>query len=167
MAKAHKLELDDNELLQKMEWRVQRIGWLVWTLIIIAALAGLLGPGMLSSSESSAADNSLTVAYDRFAHYHHPTSLELTVRPNAAAGRDLRVKVSQSWLDRVQIHRIAPEPEGRQLEEEGVIFTFPRSEALETGKIVFHIEFEQMGTSRGRIEVIGQEAATFNQFVYP
>ena len=39
------LELETDESFQRNEWRIQRAGWIVWSLVIIAGLIGLLGSG--------------------------------------------------------------------------------------------------------------------------
>jgi hypothetical protein len=161
-----KLQLEDNEPFQRVEWRLQRVGWVLWGLLIVSALAGLLGPGPLSNAESPAPDGSLTVAYDRFIHYHHPTLLNLIVRPSEPA-RDLQVKFSKQLLERLHIDRIEPEPEGRRLGVDGVVYTFPLTESTEVVNIMFHVEFERFGLSNAQIEVVGNEPATFTQMVYP
>jgi hypothetical protein len=161
------LQLEDNEPFQRVEWRLQRIGWVVWGLLIVSALAGLLGPGPLSKAESPAPDGSLTVAYDRFVHYHHPTLLKLVVRPSEQSRDSLQVKFSRQLLDRLHIDRIEPEPEGRRLGADGVVYTFPLNESTDVVSIMFHVEFERFGLSNAQIEVVGSEPATFTQMVYP
>ena len=45
------LELETDESFQRNEWRIQRVGWIVWSLVIIAGLIGLLGSGPMSHKE--------------------------------------------------------------------------------------------------------------------
>ena len=73
------LELETDESFQRSEWRIQRAGWIVWSLVIIAGLIGLLGSGPMSHKETAATDGSLKIDYDRYLHYHHPTQLTLSV----------------------------------------------------------------------------------------
>jgi hypothetical protein len=168
MAKrSEELQVEDNMIFQRTEWRVQRIGWVLWALAIVAALLGLVGPGPLSSQETSAEDGSVTLKFDRFVHYHHPTQLELVMRPEVDGPENLRVEVAQTFLDRVEIHRIEPEPMGRQLSDDGVVFTFPVADGSESNKIVFHMEYEKYGHCSGRIGLLGRQAVDFKQFVYP
>ena len=161
------LQLEDNMASHRTEWRVQRIGWVLWGAVLIAALLGLMGPGPLSSQESSAADGSLSLKFDRFLHYHHPTQLELLLRPGERRATDIRVEVAQKLLDRVEIHRIEPEPTGRQLSDDGAVFTFPLAEGSQSSKVVFHMEYEKYGPSSGRISLLGGQSVDFKQFVYP
>ena len=75
------LEVEDLPSFQRKEWRIQRIGWVAWALVLLAGMLGLIGSGPLSSTSSSATDESLTVRYDRFLHYHQPTTFEVTLHP--------------------------------------------------------------------------------------
>jgi hypothetical protein len=165
-SRAENLDLEIDDSFQKNEWLVQRLGWIVWVLILAAGIAGLLGPGPLSSIESRASDDSLTVKYDRFLHYHHPTQLELALGSIEPPPRELQVKLNGKLLDRIQIQRIEPEPERTELGD-GVIYTFLRSGSSSAGSIVFHVDFERFGRSRGTIGVVGHESVAVNQFVYP
>jgi hypothetical protein len=143
------------------------VGWVVWAGIVGAALAGLLGTGPLSHARSSATDESISVSYDRFLHYHQPTVLEVLVHGLEGDGGRIQLKLNRSFLDRIQIIRIEPEPEERKLASDGVVYLFSHDGALDVGKVQFHYEFEDFGPSSGRIQLVGRDSASFQQFVYP
>jgi hypothetical protein len=161
------LELEDEPSFQRKEWLIQRIGWVAWVLVLLAGMLGLLGSGPLSSTSSSASDDSLTVRYDRFLHYHQPAMLEVTLNSDAPGEDSARLFVSQPLLERLQISRIEPEPEGRELASDGIIYTFPKPVSVDSATIRFHVQYEAAGNSNGRIALVGHEPASFNQFVYP
>jgi hypothetical protein len=160
------LELEIDERFQRTEWRLQRLGWAAWALLILAGTAGLLGSGYLSETTSTASDGTLTIVYERFLHYHHPTQLEAVFTLPVNDAEDIRLKISQSLLDRMQIERIEPEPAGAVLAEDGVVYTFKRSATVD-GKVLFFVDFERFGKSSGQIQIVGHEPAALNQFVYP
>lgn len=166
-APVNTLELDDLPSFQRKEWRTQRIGWLVWVVVIIAALAGLLGPGPLSRTSATAPDDSLTVRYDRFVHYHQPLLLEVALRLGPDQNNAARLFLSDELLAELQILRIEPEPEGSELTGEGVIYTFPNAAGLQSGTIRIHAQYEAFGNVKGRIGLIGRQFAAVTQFVYP
>jgi hypothetical protein len=159
------LELETDELFQRNEWRIQRVGWVVWSLVIIAAIIGLLGSGPMSHKEIVAADGSLTIAYDRYLHYHHPTQLTLSV--GEIAGGELRIKFNRELLDRLQVERIEPEPTKSELTDDGVIYTFLKTASSQNAKVIFHVDYEHFGANHGMVEVVGHQPVTVNQFVYP
>ena len=166
-AKTKQLELDEDLPFQRAEWRVQRIGWVVWGLIIVAALAGLMGSGPLSSTEASATDGSTSIRYDRFVHYHHESQLELTIHRDLVGGTALNVHVSQALLDRIQIIRIEPQPTSRQLAADGIVYSFSHQDRMESAKIVVHLDFRKFGTTAGQIRVAGHAPVKLRHFVYP
>ena len=161
------LDIEEDEAFQKTEWRVQRIGWFFWALVLIAGLAGLIGSGPLSSAEATTPDGDLTVSYNRFLHYHQPALLEIELRENAEDSGAVEIEVSQSLLDHIEIHRIQPEPERHEVTSDGAIYSFKRTSDADRCKIAFHIEFERPGKSTARIGVSGSEPVFFTQFIYP
>ena len=159
------LELETDESFQRNEWRIQRVGWVIWSVVIIAGLIGLLGSGPMSHKEISAADGSLTVDYDRYVHYHHPTQLTLSV--GGIADDKMGIKIDRALLDRLQVERIEPEPLQTELTDDGVIYTFMQKASSQNVKVIFHVDYERFGASQGTIEVVGHEPVTLKQFVYP
>jgi len=166
MAKTRQLELEDDPAFQRIDWRMQRVGWILWGIILVAGLSGLMGTGPLSSAETAAPDKSVTLRYHRFLHYHKPTRLEIVLRPEEQ-GQTLRLKVSRSLLDRIEVLRIEPQPKDAVLTSDGVVYSFDRDDSLESGKILFHVEYEKYGKTSGQIALLGHQPATFKQFVYP
>jgi hypothetical protein len=161
------LDLTSDPRFQKLEWRAQRAGWVVWAVILFAAGLGVLGPGWLSSRHVTSPDGRTTVAYERFLHYHHPTQLEIVHRPSAGNAQELAVRVSQSLLDRIKIQRIEPEPMRQEPIGDAVAYHFGGAPSASELKVVFHVEYERYGAVHGDLSVAGDDAVTLSQFVYP
>lgn len=162
-----KLDLETDAQFQRTEWRAQRIGWIVWSLIVVAACLGLLGPGWLSDREAASADGGLTVGYERFLHYHNPSQLTITCNGSHLDGDAFRIRVARSLLDQMQILRIDPEPEHHQVNEDAVLYEFQRDPQADGVKVVFHVEYERYGNVEGEIALTDGDPVTFRQFVYP
>jgi hypothetical protein len=167
MASTKKLELEEDLPFQRAEWLVQRIGWFIWGLIVAAALVGLVGPGPLSTTQAPAPDGSLIVEYDRFLHHHNPTRLAVMPQLGDSGAEPFRVHVSRSLLDQIEVMRIEPEPQGREFDPDGVIYTFPRRPNTDQARILFHVQYKNYGRSKGFLRLAGHEPATLHQFVYP
>jgi hypothetical protein len=161
------LELDADMSFQRREWRVQRVGWVVWSLILGAGLAGALGPGLWSGAASTAADGSLTVTYDRFVHYHQPTQLVLALQPADESTGELQVAISQSLLDRLQIRSIEPEPDRMDLASDGMVLSYAPASGDPPFRVALDVEFDRMGSSQGSIALVGSAPAAVEQFIYP
>jgi hypothetical protein len=161
------LDLETDARFQRSEWRAQRIGWIIWSLIVVAACLGLLGPGWLSDREAISADGGLTVGYDRFLHYHHPSQLTITCHGVHLDSDAFGISVARSLLDQMQILRIDPEPVHSQVADNSVIYEFRRDPRANAGKVVFHVEYERYGNAEGEIALMGGDPVTLRQFVYP
>ena len=70
------LEFPEGHGVSRAEERLHKLGWIVFAGLLLAALAGLLGPGPLSS-RSKSADPALSVEYERFLRNHAPADLRL------------------------------------------------------------------------------------------
>jgi hypothetical protein len=113
------------------------------------------------------ADGRLTVKYDRFVHHHHPTPLEMTLRPESEADDQLRLRLSQPLLDRIQVERIEPEPIASELTANGAWYVFRFQPGAASAKVHFHVEFERMGAGGGELQLAGSEPVAIEYFVYP
>jgi hypothetical protein len=167
IATSERLELEQDPLFQRREWRVQRFGWILWAAVIGAGLAGLLGPGPLSEREALSADGRLEVRYNRFAHHHHPTVLKVTMQPEDETQDKLRLHLSQSLLDRIEVTRIEPEPTSRELSSNGAWYEFRCEPGLPDAKVVFHYQCNEMGSGGGELRLAGSDSVALEQFVYP
>jgi hypothetical protein len=163
----HHLELERRERFNRAEWTIQRIGWAAGALLIGAGLAGLVGAGPFSSREAVAPDGAVRVEYDRFLHYHAPTTLSVTIDAAQVNSQRIRLRLSQEYLDSVEVHRIQPEPALSSVGQEGVLLTFERESGAKEAKITLHVEHQNLGSVSGEIGVEGHEGVVFHQFVYP
>lgn len=160
------LELNLDQEFQQREWRVERIGWVLMLLLILASLLGLLGgAGPLSSTTDGSADG-LEVSYNRFAQMLEATTLQVHVSIDGAADT-LRLWLSQSYLDSTRIESISPEPASIEVAEGRLIFNFELAAPVQETDIVFHLNPELPGLKQGAIGVEGGSSVELSQFVYP
>ena len=102
--------LDDDPDFQRLQWRIERIGWATMVVIIGAALAGVFGGGgWLAQGEASDANSANSVRYARFPHYASPTTLEVNLA--AASGHyqasgQVRLRVSDAYLGVMKVRTI-------------------------------------------------------------
>jgi len=91
------LQLGDLEWRQQEPGRRRRAhaaqlaGWAVVAALLVAGLAGLAGPGPLSTATASAP--LVVVSYERFARQQGVTTLDVTVRSDPA-----EPQVARLWL---------------------------------------------------------------------
>jgi hypothetical protein len=145
----------------RREWAVQRVGWLLMTIAIAAAVAGIFGDGPLSQTTSHARLHS--AQYERFARYGTRTKLVVNVTQEASANPIASVRISRSFMDAYHIEAITPEPERTSVTGDDVAFMF---EASSTASITFRLEPDTVGRHSGYMR-IGSESMRISQFVYP
>lgn len=150
----------------RIEWRVQRAGWIGMALVVALALAGVFGPGPLSWSEASASDGSLTLSYSRFVRNGASSDLTLHIPAGAVQGDVARVSVGGDYLESVEVTSVTPEPESATTTADGVVLTF----AVDPGAPV-DVQLAATGDAIGfrdaQVEVVGGAPVRFWQLFYP
>src|SRR5688500_10694050 len=123
------LEIEQDLRYQAWEWPLQRIGWILMGLIVLGALLGFLGEGPLTKKTAATADGSLSLQYGQVLHYHNPTQLRLQVAAGATQGNELRLSLSASYLEAIDIKTIAPKPLRMEAGTSGHTFVFALANA--------------------------------------
>ncbi|MBW3634609.1 MAG: hypothetical protein KY456_16440 [Chloroflexi bacterium] len=159
------LELDRDLPFQHREWTVQRVGWLVMTAIIVAALIGLFGAGPISSA--TAGTGPLQLQFSRFERRHAPTELEVTLLNSAVIQDQVELWISSDYLERTTIESIVPEPEEVSETDNQVVYRFGIDDQARTPTIHIALEYDDPGLTTGRIGLTDGPELTFWQFVYP
>ena len=158
--------LDEELPFQRRQWRIERIGWVVMTVLIVYALAGGLGGGgPLSSAESVATDGSARVRYEKFARQLSPNNVDITVS-QSPDGSPAQLHISGSYLRSMTVKSITPEPDTTTVADQGYTFAFKRLPGVTETKIQLQTEPQQMGTVEGWLVINGEKLA-IKQFVFP
>lgn len=158
------IQLAENMPFQERVWRIQRIGWVVFALLTVAALLGLFGQGPLSSV--TAERGRLRVDYERFARFESPTSFDLRVAP-IASGTMVELWLSQDYLQWIEILSVSPQPSEVRADNNGLVYVFTLQEAGVAARISFHMTPLRPGILAGQVGLNNEEAVQFSQFVYP
>jgi hypothetical protein len=170
LQRVDELEIEQDLTFQRRIWRVQRIGWLLIALILVAALLGLFGSGPLSRAVVSTPDGAVQLDYPRFTRYLAPAQLRLTVQPAPNGEDTVTIWFNRQYLHELQIEQITPAPQTAVAEriagEEGIRYHF--SAAAQSSLVVeFYLETEGIGLVRGQLTVGNQPPLEFWHFIYP
>jgi hypothetical protein len=141
----------------------QTAGRMVAGLILLAALAGLAGPGPLSRVSASAP--LVEVAYERFTRRSGDTSLRLVVRSDPADPATARVWLSAGYLAGLRVRQVVPEPESWTSVRDGVVLAFPAPHGR--AEVDVQVRPDHIGPLRGLVGAPGRTPARLWQFVYP
>ena len=162
-------DLDINQDLphESLEWKIERVGWVMMSGILLAALLGLLGKGCLSHAILGKPNTIFWVEYDRFERYQAPTMLRLHLGPGAAQGDKARIWVSREYVENIELHHIDPEPDRVEAKADRFLYTFNVPDASAATAVTFYLE----GNKYGRLVLdVGLEAGpqvNASQFFYP
>lgn len=163
------LEVEQNLPFQRLCWRLERWAWVGFTLILLAALAGLLGPGPLSNTTAGDRAGPLWAEYQRFGRMVAPEELRLHADPRLARDGRLTLWIAREYLDLHQIEQVTPPPERVDARPDAYGYVFNVAQPTTPGpiSITFNLSPERTGTKQGHVHVDGAAPLDFRQFVYP
>ena len=162
------IELPNGRNDRPWELRLQRLGWLLFGVMVLAGLAGLLGRGPLSATSARSASGAVTVEYHRFERYHGPTEFLIELERPAATNGEARLWISQSLLGRIEIESIQPEPNATVLGPDRQVFVFDAAGLTGSGQVILrYLPDAHFGWMKGQIGVEGADRAEVAFLVYP
>lgn len=161
------LEIEEDIQLERRNWAAERIGWLVMTVLVLAALLGFSGGngGVKGINQQTAGSPSegIEIEYDRFLRRQAPAELKVTLYATNP-GADRALHFSKDFYERVHVEQVVPEPTEVYTHEQGITYTF--AGAGSTTPILFYLEPKHMGSQEIRLRA-GDKSLSFSQFVYP
>lgn len=153
----HDLELDEDLRLHKKSWVIQRVGWVLLLVFVVAAALGLFGDGVLGKQKSKSGN--ATAEYDRFARYESETKI-LLESPDESINT---LSLSQTYVEGMRIVRILPEPEINSGDGDDILYRFNGDHRL----VTVYVRPESPGSIRGKLAVNGNSPVNIFHFVYP
>lgn len=141
----------------------QLAGWAIAGLILVAAAAGLAGPGPLSRTTVSSP--LVEVEYERFVRRLGDTSLTVRVRADPAEPGTARLWISGDYVARLNVRQVVPQPGSWTAVRDGVVLAFPAPDGR--ARISVRVSPDHIGLLRGEIGVPNRPPVGVRQFVYP
>lgn len=169
MTRVDGLEIEQDLEFQRRSWTFQRGGWVVMILVLVAALAGLLGAGPLSSSTVTV-PGALRVDYQRFSRYQTSETLVVHIDPAAVRGSAVRIGLDRDFLGVSKVETVTPPPVSVRADGRELTYEFAVARPDQPLMLTFVVQPERLGFSRGRVVLHRGEAAepaAFWQLVYP
>lgn len=161
------LEIGEDIAHQQTMWRVERVGWVLMALILVAALLGLLGPGPLSHTTANDRQSVLSVEYDRFVRNQAPVEFRIYLSSGAVHEGDVRLWLNREFVMRAQIDQINPEPERTELDSRRFIYVLAAPKLEESSQATIHFKPNGFGLTRVQLGIDGGAEVEFTQWVYP
>lgn len=144
------------------------MGWVVMTLVLLAALLGLFGSGYLDRARAGAEGSQLWMEYNRFGRLEaETTELRVHFGPDTSADGKVRLWFSREYMEGVKIMSLNPLPLSVEAGAERYTYVFSVPAEGPRSDVIFHLEPEEMGRLKGRVGLDGGPSLDFRQFVYP
>jgi hypothetical protein len=167
MRRVGDLEISQDLNSQRRSWAVQRFGWVMLALLILAACLGLFGPGPLSRAMAGQQDDPLWAEYHRFWRLKSPMSLRLHLGPQAARSGQARVWLSRSYLEAMSVQHVTPPPQHVEAGSDRLTYVFTLSSPERPTTVTFNIEPETPGSISGQVGLENGQTVSFRHFIYP
>ena len=161
------LDLIQDMRFQRREWLIQRLGWFIGLLVLIAALAGLFGYGPASRSTASDPSRQLRIEYERFGRLDAAHEVSVWVEPPLFSGDQVEVWIDRGYIDAQQIDSITPPPSSVEPGQERCTFIFPAPRGGDAAYIVFRMAPQKPGRYTGRVGAAGGPDLPLKTLIYP
>jgi hypothetical protein len=170
MPRVGDLEIDEDLTFQHRSWMVQRTGWAVMVLLLVAATLGVLGSGPLSKGTAEVPGRA-RVEYARFTRYQTPDTLTIHLEPAATRQPEVRLGVDRKFLDRSKIETVVPPPVRVEGIADRLVYVFAMARTGEPLTIAFVLEPQRLWLAHARLTLdagAGEPTTLgFWQMVYP
>jgi hypothetical protein len=146
----------------RVQWRIERIGWLLMGLLLIVALLGFLGGGgPLTGTTDSAGE--ARVHYYRVVRFQGQDRLQLAL---PAEEQQATVTFNQPFLDGMEVEDVEPQPDSVEAGKEGVTYVFNVAEGERAADVSFTLRPQHIGFHKARLET-SAGVLSVRQFAVP
>jgi hypothetical protein len=160
------LQVDQDLEHERREWRIERIAWVVFALILLAALAGAFGDGPLARGQAGVVDTALWVDFERLERARDQSHLEIYMRLEAEDGL-ARLSLNRAYVEAINIRSIRPQPQSEVLAGDRVIYIFEVEATDQPLQVTIDYEAATIGSVDAHLALEGGPSLTFSQFIYP
>lgn len=158
------LQLEQDPTFQRRDWLVQRVGWALMLVVVLAAAGGLLGRGPAARATIGDAGAPIRIEYMRI--IRHATAERLTMRLANVTG-ERRIVLDSAIVAALEIQRVVPAPIRMDGVAGGVAYTFGFAGPPGERAIVLDYASQRYGRQGGGITVQDQPPIRLSFFVLP
>ncbi len=126
-------EFHEDIAFQRRFWRIERIAWIVFTLLIVTALTGLTGAGGPLAHAHAETPHG-TIDYPRVARWQATDDMVIRLAPSAGARQ--QVELDRRFVENFEIVSIQPQPASSAATPTGMRYGF---DVEQGGEVVFQL----------------------------
>ena len=149
---------------ERTVWKVEHWGWAMFAFILVLALFGAFGDGPLARAKAHNA--TLNVEYDRLVRYQAPSTIKVRLARSGNSSMPA-LAVSQSFIERVEVQHVTPEPERVKGAHDSLIYIFDVAQTNQEVTITIDYKPKAYGKTTVRLGLLDGPQLQFTQFFYP
>ena len=161
------LQINDDMEFQRRSWIVQRVGWLVFALVILLAALGLFGDGLLSNAQAGQKEGELWLEYQRFERFQHEFRIKVYANENTAANGEIMIQLDRHYLENVEVISVAPAPDSEIKDTDWITYVFKTNGGGSPFTAYFYVAPQKAGPLSGTFRLQNGDPVGFSQFIYP
>ncbi len=161
------IDLDQDLKLQEWEWKWQRVGWVVLTLLIVAAMLGAFGTGPLSSASAGGDAAGFSVDYQRVVRHQGESRLTIHVNGDQVSGGQVGLWLGADYMNTIRVTQISPEPEEVRATDGRLVHVFNVEEPAALITINIDLVPQEMGRLTVDMGIMDGGDVSFRQFSLP
>jgi hypothetical protein len=161
------LQVDSDDAFTKREFAAESVGWVMLSLVLVAALLGALGSGPLSSAQGVSASGGLSLDYQRITHQDADDHVVVGIRDGASGTGTgtVTIRFGGQWIEGLELRQVTPQASEETGTPEGLDLSIPVRGGGPV-RVVVSFRTRALGLTRGLLRVGGQEIR-FTQLVLP
>lgn len=165
--KGDQFEVDQDLAFQRRDWIFERVGWAALALVVVAGASGLLGRGPVSERIVETPDRLARIELGRFERHGAPARLIVTARRRTAQDTSVQIWIDGRYLDGITVEAVSPEPMSQASDASRTVFELALPHGADSTRVVFQFTPDALWARVAQLGVVGGQAASLGQFIFP
>ena len=157
--------IKENMPWQRLEWHIQRFGFVLLALVVVAGAAGLFSKGWLSNRSVTSVDKRLSVEYERFGR--RESNMDMTLRLHQLSGEYYEIRLRGPQLDNIQLQTLQPQPDEAWSTQDSLVMRWHRRADQQDATLWIGSQPQDFGRYHLTVTLDDRSSVRFSQFVYP
>ncbi len=157
--------VQENMAWQRVEWRIQRLGYVFLFAVVILGACGLFSKGVLSEGVATSKEGALQVEYERFGLLDSDMVMTIRVKPQHS-GR-FTLNISGQEMENFQIQSLQPQPQQATSTSNSLELTWASPQFREGATVWIGAQAQNPGRFPVKITLDNTTSVHFTQWIYP